>query len=189
VNSKGEKEALIDCGGGHSHGLPLLDGQEHIYPILIDLLNFLQKETNGRIIVTRGHACPDHHLYARGEGESRTSKHMLGAEVSFYVQGFEEKPEELIPLIQKFYREDPSVKNDKDYTTFLRYEKDDAHVVTPPWYNKEIYVKLFKENEGRNFDNRHPYPYLSIQVRFDRLRNEKVQFRWDRATKEYLRDR
>ena len=32
------------------------------------------------------------------------------------------------------------------------------NVLIPPWYNKEILIKLFKKNEGRDLDNRHPYP-------------------------------
>ena len=31
---------------------------------------------------------------------------------------------------------------------------------TIPWFNKEIFIKLYRKSEGRDGDNRHPYPYL-----------------------------
>jgi hypothetical protein len=65
--------------------------------------------------------------------------------------------------------------------------KGESDVSTPPWYNKEILIKLYLKNEGRDFDNRHPYPYVSIQVRFDRELNEKVVCSWQKAFNGYKR--
>ena len=66
-------------------------------------------------------------------------------------------------------------------------KNQDTGILTAPWYNKEIFIKLYKKKEGRNFDNRHPYPYISIQVRFDTELNERVIYSWDKAYKNYLR--
>ena len=112
---------------------------------------------------------------------------MIGAEVDFYVQTYEEKPEEIITLIQQYYQETPFYTGQKDYQAFLRWEKPDTDVSTPPWYNKEIYMKLYKKQEGRNLDNAHTYPYLSIQVRYDKEHQEKVNYSWDQAFKGFYR--
>jgi len=37
------KERIFDCSGSSRHSLPLKDEKEFVYPILIDLLNNLQK--------------------------------------------------------------------------------------------------------------------------------------------------
>jgi hypothetical protein len=177
-------ERLEDCGGSTSHSLPLKNGKEFIYPILIDLMNYLQKTTRHKVVITSGHRCPKHHQYARIDGQSLHSKHMLGAETSFYVQGFEHEPEKIVELLMNYYQ-NPKYTN--EYTDFQRYMRDDVDVSTLPWYNKEIYIKLYLEGEGRDFDNRHPYPYIRIQVRYDRDEDKRVLFNWDLAEKNYLR--
>lgn len=177
-----EKERIADCGGISSHSLPLRDEQEFIYPILIDLLNYIQNQTKKKVIITSGHRCPQHNKYVDPAKENQYSKHMIGAEVSFYLQEMIGKEEEIVKLIIDYYKEKP-----EEYSSFIRYEKEDTNVETKPWYNKEIFIKLFKSHEGRNRDNIHPYPYLSIQVRFDSFNNEKVSYSWDQAFNNYLR--
>lgn len=183
----GENVTFYDCGGSDKHSLPLFDGKENVYPILIDLLNHIQTVTKKKAIITSGHRCPDHNTYLDASIAHQMSKHTIGAEVSFYVLGFEDKPEAIIKIIQDFYLKDPVTKNDKRYTEFKRYDKGDTDVSTPPWMNHEIFIKLYRKKEGRNHDNRHPYPYLAIQVRFDRKKNERVTYSWDKAYNNFLR--
>src|SRR5688572_14981430 len=76
-----------DCGGKHS--LPLIHQKENVYSILIDLLNYLQQKTQKRVVITSGHRCPQHNTYVDPSARNQTSKHLIGAEVSFYVQGLE----------------------------------------------------------------------------------------------------
>lgn len=187
VQQKEEIARFYDCGGSEKHSLPLRDNKEFIHPILIDLLNNIQAKTNKRVVITSGHRCPEHNTYVDPSPENQFSKHMVGAEVSFYVQGLEERPESIIKIIQEYYLKNPKYKDKKEFQEFSRYEKNDTNVSTPPWMNKEIFIKFFKKKEGRNFDNRHPYPYLSIQVRWDELKNEKVIYTWDQANHNYLR--
>lgn len=184
---KGETVRYYDCSGADKHSLPLKDGKEFIYPILIELVNFIQEVTNRHVVITCGHRCPEHNTYADPSPQNQYSKHMIGAEVSFYVQGLEEHPEQIVAIIQNFYKIDQRYRGNKEYEEFKQYEKKDTNVSTPPWYNKEIFIKLYKKQEGRNFDNRHPYPYLSIQVRHDRDTNEKVVYFWDRTFRNYRR--
>ena len=164
----------FDCKGGRKHGLPIRDGQEFVYPCLIELLNYIQEHTGKRVVITCGHCCPKHNTYACSSPSNWGSKHMIGAEVDFYVEGLENQPHTLNPLIQQYYAK--TFPDNKDYTLFERYEKEGLNVSTPPWYNKELFIKLYLENEGRDIDNQHPYPYLGIQVRMDRDSHAKVTF-------------
>lgn len=183
VEKNGKLERVADCGGSDKHSLPLRNEQEFIYPILPELLNYLQVETGKKVVITSGHRCPEHNTYVDSSRENRYSKHMVGAEVSFYIRGMEDKPEKIIQLLIDYY----STAAEPSYYIFERYEKDDTNVSTKPWYNKEVFLKLFKPQEGRNFDNRHPYPYLAIQVRFDQEMQKRVFYNWDHAYKNYLR--
>jgi len=178
-----EKELVryYDCGGAQKHSLPVHDQKEFIYPILIDLLNYLQTKSGKRVVITCGHCCPDHNLYLDPSPFNQVSKHLLGAEVDFYIQGLEQQPEQVVEWIMNYYREQSKYKGLKDFEEFSRYDKGDAHVTTQPWMNKEIFVKIYKKGEGRDFDNRHPYPYVSIQVRYDWDLQEKVSYSWDKA--------
>lgn len=182
-----QEETLFDCEGFESHSLPLSNEQEFIYPILIDLLNFIQNKTQKKVIITAGHRCPNHHSYIALDGySSRYSKHLIGAEVSFYVETFEDTPEKIVYLLQSYYSIEPIYDRKDEYENFKRWEQD-TDISTTPWYNKEIFIKLYKAYEGRNGDNVHPYPYISIQVRFDIKNNTKVTYTWDAAMKNYWR--
>ena len=178
-----QKEILrfYDCGGAQKHSLPLRDEKEFIYPILIDLLNYIQAKTGKRVVVTSGHCCPEHNAYLDETRANQSSKHMLGAEVDFYVQGMEQQPTQVVDLILTYYREQPKYKGNKEFEEFRRYDKEEKTGKILPWYNKEIFIKILRSQEGRDFDNRHPYPYLSLQVRYDCEKDEQVTYSWDKA--------
>lgn len=176
VQKKEGKEPLYvkDCNGASSHSLPLnSDQQEFVYPCLIDLLNYLQRELQNPVVITTGHRCPAHNRYADHSTLNTISKHMIAAEVDFYVKHFENQPLKVIKLIQDYYRH-KYIKS--EMTTFLRYEKSGLNVSTFPWYNQEIFIKLYLSDEGRDFDNQHPYPYIGIQVRYDQALHKPVTF-------------
>ena len=181
VNEQGDIKGYFDCSGSHSHSLPLRNGKEWIPTILIDLLNYIQTTTSHRVVITSGHRCPTHNHYVAPH--ETCSKHMIGAEVDFFVQGLEQQPDLIVLLLQRYYRDATESK----YVNFVRYEKSDTNVRTLPWYNKEIFIKLFQSDEGRNHDNRHPYPYISIQVRYDRERGEALRYDWNDAHRGYLK--
>lgn len=187
VTVKDEIQRLYDCGGSEKHSLPLRNNKEFIYPILINLANYVQTKTGKRVVITCGHRCPEHNAYSDPAPSNQYSKHMIGAEMSFYVQGMEESPEKVIKMLQEYYKETPKYKDLKEYQEFKRWEKGDVDVSTPPWYNKEIFIKLHKKKENRNFDNRHPYPYISVQVRYDMDTQEKIIYTWDKAFHNYHR--
>ena len=147
----------------------------------------MQKKTGRRAIITCGHRCPTHNSYADPAKENKSSKHQIGAEVDFYVQGMEDRPQEIIGLLMQYYQEAGLYVNQKEYLVFERYDKPDARVAIQPWFNKEIFIKLYQKHEGRDVDNRHPHPYISIQVRFDREKKERVVFNWEKAAKGYPR--
>lgn len=183
----GELRCYYDCGGAKRHSLPLKDGEEFVYPILIDILNEIQLKTGKRVRITSGHRCPEHNTYVDPAPAKQYSKHLIGAEVSFYVQGMESQPLAVLQLIFDYYHSLPKYQNNKNYQEFNRYEKPDTDVAVPPWFNKEIFVKIYAAHEGRDFDNRHLYPYLSIQVRHDFEKDERVVYSWDRAWRNFYR--
>lgn len=187
IHREKEIARFYDCGGTQKHSLPLRDDKEFIYPILIDLLNNIQTKTQKRVVITCGHCCPEHNTYLDPSNANQASKHMLGAEVDFYVQGLEEEPERIIDIILAYYTEQPKYKGMKEFEEFKRYEKAERSVVTPSWLNKEVFVKLVKKHEGRDSDNRHPYPYISIQVRYDWDRKEQVSYTWNKAFRNFHR--
>lgn len=139
------------------------------------------------MVITCGHRCPTHNLYADGSKESLSSKHQIGAEVDFYVQGMEDQPLDVVRLLMQYYQEHPTFGRLPEWTAFQRYEKPGVNVVIAPWMNKEIFIKLYQKNEGRDLDNQHPYPYLSIQVRYDRDRSERVVFDWGKANRGFAK--
>lgn len=174
VQKRGEKETLYhrDCS---AHGLPLKNGEEFIYPCLINLLNMIQEKTGKRVVITTGHRCPQHNMYCDYSSYNWGSKHMLGAEVDFYVEGMEENPEKVIDLIMSSYSE-----------PFKRYAQGGLDIATSPWFNEEIFIKLYLPHEGRDFDNQHPFSYIGVQVCFDKEEKKRVTFSQDQA-QNYLR--
>ena len=146
---KTEIQHCTDCGGADKHSLPLREGKEFIYPILIDLLKHIQSKTGKRVVITSGHRCPEHNQYVNPLPSNQYSKHMIGAEVSFYVQGMEDLPENIVKIIQDYYTVNSKYAGKKEFIEFKRYEKNDSNVSLLPWYNKEIFIKLFnKKKEG-----------------------------------------
>jgi hypothetical protein len=183
IEENGSHKNLFDCGGSEKHSLPLRDGKEFIYSVLIDILNYVQASTQKKVVITSGHRCPEHNTYVDTSKANQSSKHMIGAEVSFYVQGLENQPDKIARIIQQYYQQSPKYSQNPQYTHFKAYDKDDKK----PLFNKEIFIKLYNANEGRNFDNRHPYPYITIQVRHDRDLDQQVLYTWDRANRNFLR--
>jgi hypothetical protein len=169
-------ENIFDCSGPQSHSLPIRHGKEFIYPVLVELVNEIQEATGKPVIITSGHCCPTHNTYIDPAIKAQASKHQIGAEVSLYVAELEHNPELILKAIFEYYRTNPRyVAAGKEYTTFERYDKE-TDVSTKPWMNKEILIKLYLAHEGRNGDNRHHFPYVSIQVRFDRDTNMKIVY-------------
>lgn len=181
-----EAEPILDCEGSSRHGLPIIGGKEGVYPILIDLLNYLQKKTGKRVVVTCGHRCPQHNTYSDASKENRLSKHQIGAEVDFYVQGMEDRPLEIAGLLMQYYQETPLYNNDREYLEFKRYDKSDGGAIQP-WMNKEIFIKVSGKEEGRDGDNRHPHAYITLQVRFDKERKQRILYEWAKANQGYPR--
>lgn len=187
IVENGEILKFKDCEGREKHGLPVRNGREFVYPILINLLNYIQEKTGQRVIITSGHRCPEHNDYVDSSKINKFSKHMIAGEVAFYIETLENEPLKIVEIIKEYYSSIDENKGNQEYSIFYRYENGNTNVSIKPWFNKEIFLKLFSKSEGRDGDNRHPYPYLSIQVRFDRELNEKVSYSWNKAHRQYLR--
>ncbi len=180
-------ENIFDCRGAECHSLPIRHDKEYIHPILIELLNEIQSSTGKPVVITSGHRCPVHNNYVDRSPKNQSSKHQVGAEVSFYVTQLQNCPDVVLNAIFAFYKSTPRYASEKDgYRTFERYDKE-ADVSIKPWFNKEIFIKYYAAHEGRNGDNTHPYPYFSIQVRFDRDTNMRVVYTPSDAQRYYRR--
>lgn len=184
--TNGQAAYIIDCGGMQQHSLPLKDGKEYIYPALFDLLNYVQEKTLKKVVITCGYRCPTHNTYADASHYNESSKHMIGAEVDFYVKGLEWSPETVVNIVKQYYKTQPKFKDQSRFTEFERFENE-TNVSTLPWYNKEIFIKLFKKDEGRDLDNSHRFPYISIHLRWDRDQEESINYTWSKAFNNYLR--
>ena len=188
VETKNGLQHYLDCAGTDQHSLPIRDGKEFVYPILIDLLNYLQQVSRQRLFITCGHCCPTHNTYLNPAATNQTSKHLLAAEVDFYMENLEQQPEKIVKWIQDYYQQNPKYQNLSEFLTFKRFENmDKTNVKIAPWYNKEIFIKLFQAKEGRDDDNCHHYPYISIQVRYDWELQETVHYCWEKAFKGFYR--
>ena len=186
TTASGPPQYLHDCGGMDRHSLPVRDGQEFIYPILIELLNAIQTKTGKRVIITSGHRCPTHNTYVDDSRDNSTSKHTIGAAVTFYVQGMEYKPSLVVQQLFNYYNEAAKYKDLPDYQLFKTDDSPKQPTKTPAWLNKEIVARIYESTEGRNCDNRHPYPYISLTVRYDSTLNKPVSYYWDKAHRSYM---
>ena len=165
----------FDCGGIDNHTLPMKNGKEYIYPILIDLLNFVQEKLQKKVIITSGHRCPAHNSYCDISKKNQLSKHQVGAEVDFYVEGLEKDPNTVIETLNQFYTQ----KMNRSITL--------SSSSTPSWYNHEVAITLYHIEEGRDFDNSHNFPYISIQVLYDTIEKKKVTYNWHKAYNEFIK--
>ncbi len=170
-----------DCGGLESHSLPMKNNKEFVYPLFINLLNYIQKVTGKRVVITCAHRCPKHNIYADPSDVYQRSKHQVGAEVDFYVEGFEYQPEKVLEMIKQFYREYPAYKNHPEWQKFVyNAEKEQLS-------NKEVFVRISWEDQNRDFDNSHPYPYLTLELKYDIEANRSIQYQWQEALNGYAR--
>jgi len=153
------KDNQSDCSGDHL--LPIQGDKEFIAPILIQLLNYIQQQGEKGVVITTGHRCPIHNRYSDSSEFAKHSKHQVGAEVDFYVEQFEDRPLEVVQWIMNFYQTNPN----PEYNRFHVLKKNPEKLKHPGWYNKEIAIRIHEKTEGRDFDNRHPYPYITIEAR------------------------
>ena len=183
----GQEVNVTDCRGIHEHSLPLKNEKEWIFPLFIELLNFIQNTIEKKVIVTCGHRCPTHNLYADDSKINQTSKHQVGAEVDFYVEGLEYEPWKVVDAIRLFYKEHPTYKGISLFEEFSLISTNKYGLSHKGLCNKEIEVRVVEANEGRDGDNAHPYPYITIELRYDRDTKKSVHFNWHAAHYNFLR--
>jgi len=168
---KGHGRYHRDCDGLHTHSLPIKNYREFIYPTLIELLNHVQKKTQKKVVVTCGHRCPRHNLYADPDPSAQTSKHQIGAEVDFYVEGMEYSPEKIVNVLIGYYQTDTNSSS--------------ATHSSLSWANKEVKITIHREGQGRDQDNQHPYPYLTIELLYDKQSRRPVRYASQEANSLY----
>ncbi len=162
-NSSNEKY-LLDCNGFDEHSLPVKDEKEYIYPALIELLNYVQENSLKQVVITCGHRCPKHNLYT--EINATRSKHLIGAEVDFYVLGLQAQIGNVVEIIKKYYE-----NRHKEYGPLV-------NTTSNSFENKEIRLKVRSSKEQKDLDNQHPYPYITIELKYDRDTKKAVHYSW-----------
>lgn len=173
----GREIYVHDCGGIEKHSLPLHDNKEFIYPILIELLNYIQEKTHKRVVITSGHRCPQHNIYCDPYKSAVRSKHLIGAEVDFYVEGLEKQPNKVIQLIKNYYHEKSDYQKLIAYKQFFKGKNNS-------WHNKEIKISISEEED---LDNQHGYPYITVEVQYDLASKRPVYYNWQQAFNGYMR--
>lgn len=171
------KEIISDCNGLHDHGLPYKNGKEFVYPVLVEILNFVQEATGRQVIVLSGHRCPIHHKYVTS-GRGRLSKHMIGARADFYLKGYKVAGEQILKTIESFYKEESS-----EYRHFFSIQKKDGGLI---YKNKEI--KLYLNSEKNLLIDKIDEQVITIEVCYDREENQEVVLDWDKAYRGYIRN-
>ena len=177
-------DGVSDCGGVRSHSLPTEGGTEFVYPVLIDLLNYVQIKTGRRVVITCAHRCPIHNKYA--EPMATHSKHLVGAEVDFYVEGYEQDMAQIVEILVRFYRESEVYATQSEYTSFSVCTGNPRSLAHPGWKNREVAIRVFGPDEGRDFDNRHEHAYISIELLYNREARKKVHYNWNTANQSLL---
>jgi len=104
------------------------------------------------VVITSGHRCPTHNLYVDPSKKNRVSKHLMGAEVDFYVEEMEYEPLTVIGILEEFLKERSAFK--------------------------EVIITYHPIEEKRNSDNQHGFPYITIEVKYDREKKQPVHFSW-----------
>ncbi|MEG1542260.1 MAG: hypothetical protein RRZ67_02520 [Victivallaceae bacterium] len=120
----------FDCKGIFEHGLPLRDNKEFVYPCLIDLLNYIIKKSGVKVTITEGHSCPNHKKHLNPESPDLTSKHLIGAAVTFKT--IDLSTEKLFRIIKRYYAVHPAYRTCPEYTNF---NQEDLQL-----FNKEVFV-------------------------------------------------
>ncbi|MBN1620466.1 hypothetical protein JW890_07065 [candidate division WOR-3 bacterium] len=139
---------------------------------LIELLNSIQSEAQGKLVILSGYRSSRHNSYLAAElynyvderGDSgnpyevsMTSKHIMGAAADFYVTGFEERPDELLRIIlgEITKRGDNSMHVASD--VFLRHRSgsgDGVKYFYPSYRTDRWWIHPYAPGEGRDLDCR-----------------------------------
>ena len=175
-----DRDKVRDCGGIDQHSLPLRNNEEFVYPALLEILNYVQASLKKRVVVTCGHRCPVHNTYADPSRAAKSSKHMVGAEVDFYVEGTQFAPYDVIKAIMEYYHTNERTRDLLPYTHFSQMKQSG-------WMNREVVIRLYDQDKGRDFDNQHEYPYISIELRHDFERKRPIHFNWNDAHQALLK--
>lgn len=157
-----------DCKGIFEHGLPLRDNKEFIQPPLIAILNYIIKSSKGRLTIVEGHSCPQHHKYLNPKNSDFSSKHLIGAAVTFIPENLSEQ--KLIEIINRFYKISGDYHDLSEYLTFNRSGNSIS--------NKEIRFTMNRNTEG--------VLTVELEVLFDKI-NDVVITVNEESIQNYLR--
>lgn len=170
AGDKGTITYIEDCGGKERHSLPIEEGRESVPWLLIYLLNALQESCDAPVTILCGHRCPLHHRYALTNGGESNSKHLIAAEVDFYIERGEAKSGELVDRLLLLYKGLPPCHQAKETLP-----------IPGGWKNGEISccVKCAQGDsdliEGKE--------YVVLSLSYDRKKKKRVSYSWELANR------
>ncbi len=174
VESENKEIEIYDCNGIDEHGLVMKGGKEYVHTCFLELLNMLQDTFHQRVVITSGHRCPKHDRFINGYGKEKVTSYQIGAAVDFYVEGQEENSYRVIEKVMNFFCRDKK-------SQFTKKGED-------CWRNHEVIITLNPKTTPRNDDNLHPYPYITIELRYDREDKKPIVPTWRQAHYGYKRN-
>lgn len=138
---------------------------------LLILLNVIQFETGRKVVVLSGYRSRMHNSYLAAElfnyvndGDSgnpyevsMTSKHLMGAAADFYVEGFEDKHDEILEVIFEAIKKTGDTSSPVSSFVYLRPRMPDGERVRyffPSYRTDRWWIHAYAENEGRDIDCR-----------------------------------
>ena len=81
--------------------------------------------------------------------------HRGGKSVDFYVARFEDKPLQVVEWLMHHYNK----------KIFKRASKNPESLRHPGWVGGDLVIRIHEKDEGRTPENRHPYPYITLECR------------------------
>ncbi|MBN1150956.1 DUF882 domain-containing protein [candidate division WOR-3 bacterium] len=167
-----------------------------IDPDLLDLLNDLQNEINSQVFIISGYRSIKHNRYIAADlykyvnenGDSgnphevsMTSKHIMGAAADFYVEGYEDRPENVLESLLKVIEENGDSSYPVVSKVGLRPRSSGSvySYYAYPSYKTDIWwIHPYAENEGRDLDCRvysGVYFHINKRIPFDETGCEPVR--------------
>ncbi|PCI76056.1 hypothetical protein COB21_04930 [Candidatus Aerophobetes bacterium] len=144
-----------DCDGLHTHSLPIIDGEETVYPHLVELLNYAQQKTKRPITILSGHRCYMHQSYLSCKHADLISLYQLGAAADVCFQGSHLNLLSLVSAISDWYS---CAKN----LSKTKFSINQDHT---QWSNRYITLTLHEKTDLPS--TAYQGPHLTIKLKKD----------------------
>lgn len=163
--SKGRSTSvyIMDCNS-ESHSLPLRGGKEYVFPVLIDMCNYVQQELKSCVKIAAGHRCDAHSRYQLASLRNVGSRHRACALVTLYVENCSDTPEKVVDSIASFLASD-CYKRDNIFKTSCKYIHQGTK--NARLTSKEFDVGIASQEALQDSEHLSAPYYITIKVLYD----------------------